>query len=401
MPFPLLKDPIFMSTPRPLFIASLLGPAIQAQGQPVSQLYEYSYQLYQEDSDRIEVESHYLRGKVDITDDTSVRFQWLHDAISGASPTGALPGSSQPFLAEVEDVRTGILGAISQQFGDHRVEFEISRSTEDDYDSRGYALSDSLELNQKNTTLSYGVNYLDDTVKVAGLGNHAKNGYDLFTGVSQILDKNTVISANLTLGFNEGYLNDPYKVVQRNEVVTIPDGTGGTIELPVVNIYRENRPDHRFRQVLQLEGTRYFEAANGALDVVLRISNDDYGIFSQTLQAEWRQAVGDHFQVVPFFRFYHQNAADFFVNTLNNVPIVTPYPDPDGKGPNYSADYRLSAFNAISGGLKLSYQINDSFEIAGAYERYVMAGSGGSSDTSPEQSYPSANIWTIGVSAQF
>ena len=48
---------------------------------------------------------------MDITDSTAVRFQWLHDAISGASPTGALPGSNQPFLSEVEDVRTGILGA--------------------------------------------------------------------------------------------------------------------------------------------------------------------------------------------------------------------------------------------------------------------------------------------------
>ena len=390
-----------MSSSRPYLIASILGPAIQAQGETLPQVYDYSYQLYQEDSDRIDVESHYIRGKVDITDSTAVRFQWLHDAISGASPTGALPGSSQPFLSEVEDVRTGILGAISQQFGDHRVELEISRSSEHDYDSRGYALSDKLELNQKNTTLSYGINYLDDTVKVYGLGNHLKNSYDLFTGVSQIIDKDTVVSANLTLGYSDGYLNDPYKVVQRNEVVSIPDGLGGTIDVPVVNIYRENRPDHRFRQVLQLEGTRYFEPADGALDVVLRLSNDDYGILSETLQVEWRQAVGSHFQAIPFFRFYHQNAADFFVNTLNNVPVTTPAADPDGSGPNYSADYRLSAFNAISGGLKLSYQINDSFQIAAAYERYVMAGSGGSSDTSPDQSYPSANIWTIGLNAKF
>jgi Protein of unknown function (DUF3570) len=133
----------------------------------------------------------------------------------------------------------------------------------------------------------------------------------------------------------------------------------------------------------------------------LRLSNDDFGIFSQTLQVEWRQAVGSHFQAIPFFRFYHQSAADFFVNSLNNVPITTPSGNPDGSGPNYSADYRLSAFNAISGGLKLSYQINESFEISAAYERYVMAGSGGGSDTSPDASYPSANIWTVGLNAEF
>ncbi|MEO5915201.1 MAG: DUF3570 domain-containing protein [Luteolibacter sp.] len=390
-----------MSPRHPLFLASIIGPAVQTQAEIMPQTYDYGYQLYQEDSDRIKVESHYVRGEIDINDATSFRFQWLNDAISGASPTGALPGSSQPYLSDVEDVRTGILGAISRQFGDHRVELEISKSTEDDYDSRGYALSDKLELNQKNTTLSYGINYLDDSVKVPGLGNHEKNGYDLFTGVSQIIDKDTIISANLTLGYNDGYLNDPYKVVQRNEIVTIPDGLGGTIDVPVVNIYRENRPDHRFRQVLQLEGTRYFEPADGALDVVVRLSNDDYGIFSETLQVEWRQVVAGHLMLTPFFRIYHQNAADFFVNTLNGLPIGTPAADPNGSGINYSADYRLSAFNAFSGGLKISYQFNEIFSASAAYERYVMSATGGTSDHSPEQSYPSANIWTVGVNAEF
>lgn len=384
---------------RPLFLASVIGPALQAHGEVPPQLYDFSYQFYQEEDGRIQVEASYLRGEIDLTDDAAFRFQLLNDAISGASPTGVLPGNSQPFLAEVEDVRQGILGALSHQFGNHRVELEVARSTEDDYGSTGIALTDTWEINQKNTTLSFGFNYLDDSVKVAGIGDQEKNSYDLFTGVSQIIDKNTVISANLTLGYAEGYLNDPYKVVQRDEVVIVPDGLGGTVELPVVNIYPENRPDERFRQVLQLEGLRYFESAKGALDVVLRLSNDDYGIFSQTLHAEWRQEVGEKLQIVPFVRFYHQNAADFFVNTLNGLPVATPSPDPDGSGPNYSADYRLSSFNAMSGGIKLAWQFHEKFEIAAAYERYMMEGSG--SDTSPDQSYPTANIWTFGASARF
>jgi hypothetical protein len=76
------------------------------------------------------------------------------------------PGNSQPFLSTVEDVRTGILGAISRQVGDHRLELELSRSSEDDYFSRGIALSDAWELNPKNTTISDGINYLNDKVDV-------------------------------------------------------------------------------------------------------------------------------------------------------------------------------------------------------------------------------------------
>ena len=384
----------------PYFLATLLCPGLSAHGEIVPQNYDYSYQFYREDGNRMEIESHYIRGQVDIDDATSFRFQWLNDAISGASPTGVLPGDpTQPFLSDVEDVRTGILGALSRQFGDHRVELEISRSSEDDYVSHGFALTDTLELNQKNTTLAYGLNYLDDEVSVPLYGDRRKESFDLFTGVTQILDKNTVVSANLTVGYANGYLDDPYKVIQRNEILQIPNGAGGFIDIPITNVYRENRPDSRLREVLQFEGRRYFEPLDGALDAVLRLSNDDYGVFSETLQVEWRQNVMDHFQVIPFFRYYHQNAADFFMTTLNDLNIGTPAEDPHGNGPNYSADYRLSSFDAISLGLRLRYQINDHFAASATYERYSMSGSG--SDSSTAAAYADADMWTFGVSASF
>jgi Protein of unknown function (DUF3570) len=390
-----------MSPRKPLAIVTFLCPSLPSQGEVLPQRYDYSYQLYQEDDDRIRIESHYFTGDIELNDETSFRFQWLSDAISGASPTGVLPGGAQPFLADIEDVRTGILGALSRQVGDHRLEAEISYSTEEDYTSCGLALSDTWELNQKNTTLTYGANVLDDDVTAGALGSRRKRGYDLFSGVSQIIDQNTVVSANLTIGYAEGYLNDPYKVVQRTETVLVPDGSGGTIEVPVVNLYRENRPDERFRQVLQFGGRHYFTAADGALDATLRLGHDDYGILSQTLQIEWRQNLSDRFQVVPFLRWHHQNAADFFVRTLDQVAVGTPSSDPDGTGPNYSADYRLSALDAFSGGLRLNWRINDTFSLSAAYERYLMQGTGSASEQSPGLAYPAADILTIGISATF
>lgn len=390
-----------MSPRQPLVLASLLCQSVQSKAELPPQRYDYSYQLYQEDDERIRIEAHYLRGQVEIDDATSFRFQWLNDAISGSSPNGALPGGLQPFYSNLEDVRTGILGAISRQFGDHKVELEISRSEEEDYISRGFALSDTVELNQKNTTLSYGLNFLNDLVIVPALGERRKYSYDWFTGVSQIIDKDTVVSANLTLGFSEGYLNDQYKVVQRTDSVTIDDGMGGTIILPVDNLYRENRPDNRFRQVLQFEARRYIAPADGVIDGILRLSHDDYGVFSQTVQIEWRQSIGENFQVIPFIRYYHQNAADFFVRSLDGLPIATPAADPDGSGINYSADYRLSSFNTLSGGVRLRYKFTDNLSASAAFERYVMSGMGSASDRSPEQAYASANIWTFGVSAEF
>jgi hypothetical protein len=389
-----------MNTRCPLWIASVLTPALRVHGELPPQEYEYGFQLYQEDDSRIRVEAEYLRALIEVNPETSFRFQYLRDAISGASPTGALPGSAQPFYASLEDVRRGILGAVSRQFGDHRAEIEFSRSEEDDYVSRGLAITDTLELNQKNTTLRFGLNYLDDTVLVPGLGDRDKRTTDFFAGVSQLLDKNTLLSANLTLGYAEGYLNDPYKVVQRNEFISLPDGSGGTIEIPIVNIYRENRPDSRFRQVLQFGARHYFEPADAALDGTLRLSSDSFGVFSQTVQFEWRQQVGKILQVTPFIRYYHQNEADFFTNTLDSFP-GTPSGNPNGSGPNYSADYRLSSFDSLSGGLRLSCQITENFSATAAYERYVMDATGGNSGNSPDQAYPAADIWTFGIQAAF
>ena len=390
-----------MRSRRSFAVASILCPTFTAGGEVPPQRYDYSFQLYQEDDDRIRVEAHYLRGEIDFNDETSFRFQLLNDAISGASPTGALKGDTQPYLSGVEDVRKGILGALGRQFGDHRAELEVSFSTEDDYVSRGLTLGDTWELNQKNTTITSGFNYLNDSVLDPGGDYQGKDSYDFFAGVSQIIDKNTEVSVSLTLGYAEGYLNDPYKIVQRTDLVSIPDGLGGTIEIPVVNIYRENRPDSRFRQLLQFEGRHYVEKAKGALDGTLRFSHDDFGIVSGTLQVEWRQEIGAHFEIVPFFRYYQQEAADFFVKTIDGVVSGTPSSDPDGSGPNYSADYRLSSFAAVSGGLRLRYRFNDHFSASAAYERYVMNGTGNSSDQAPGFAYPDADIWTFGVSAEF
>ncbi len=357
--------------------------------------YDLSYQVYQERADRIRIESYYFRTQFDFDNGTTLKFQYLEDAISGASPTGVLPGGVQPFLADLEDVRTGVLYALSHQFGDHTVEAEFSRSSEDDYLSYGFALSDKWELNQKNTTFTYGVNYIDDQVTVLGLPDQGKKSYDLFAGVTQIIDKNTTVSINFTMGYSEGYLNDPYKLIQRNETVNFP----GIPPIPVVNVYSENRPDSRLRQVLQLEGKHFFEKANASLDVMLRFSNDDYGVFSQTAEVEWRQGIGDSWEINPFVRYYQQNAADFFTNTLNNIAVVNPPTYPDGSGPHYSSDYRLSSFNALSLGLRLRYEISENISMSAAYEYYTMSGQG--SDQAPSQAYMDADIWTFGLNAKF
>ena len=79
MSSPSVLDPEAMSPRQPLVLATLLCPSLQSQGETPPQRYDYSYQLYQEDDDRIKIESHHLRGQIELNDATSFRFQWLHD----------------------------------------------------------------------------------------------------------------------------------------------------------------------------------------------------------------------------------------------------------------------------------------------------------------------------------
>lgn len=372
----------------PLLLPALLPGAEQFR-------FDTSYQVYDESAGRMFVESYYYRGEMFFSEDTSFRFQLLRDAISGSTPLGALPGSTQPFLAELEDVRNGVLAALSQQIGDHRVELEISHSKESDYLSQGLSLSDKWELNQKNTTLSLGLNYLNDTITVIGTDDQNKKSYDLFFGFSQVLDRDTVFTANLTLGYAEGYLNDQYKVIQRDELLNIP----GVGTIPVSSIYRENRPSSRLRGVLQLQGTRFIDKAHAALDAVVRFSQDDYGVFSQSYQIEWRQGFFDKFEVTPFFRYYRQTAADFFHQSLNEVKIGTPQEFPDGSGPNYSSDYRLSSMATMSLGVKARWRFTEHMAMSLTYENYDMSGVGG--DQAPAAAYATANMWTFGLNFIF
>jgi hypothetical protein len=388
----------------PLLVPTLCSAAEEASGTSPSLLehpgFDLGYQLYQEDDERIKVESWYFRGNIDVVEGTVFRYQLLEDTITGASPTG-MPAGNPAFLKSVTDARKGLLAAIDQQVGDHTVSFEFSRSEESDYLSYGYALSDKWELNQKNTTLSYGINYLDDDVSVVGMSPQRKEGFDLFAGLSQVLDKHTTVTANLTFGWNNGYLNDPYKLVPRSETVPINDGLGGVIDVPVTASYGENRPDERFRQVLQLGGNHWFEPARGAADLTYRLSNDDYGVLSHTLIFEWRQMLGDKFLITPYCRYYRQNAADFFTNSLDTVvPFPAPIPPiPDGSAPNYSADYRLSSLETFSIGLRVQYEFSRDWSASLAYERYAMNGRG--SSQSPAAAYPDADIWSFVLSARF
>ncbi len=140
------------------------------------------------------------------------------------------------------------------------------------------------------------------------------------------------------------------------------------------------------------EIAHYLENVRAGIESSLRLFHDDQGINSTTLEAAWRQRVGEHLVIGPLVRWYRQTAADYYHPNLDNTSIV-PEIEPDATTPFYSSDYRLSAFDATTLGAKAVYTINEHWGFDVAYERYTMRGRDGVTSRS---AYATANILTFG-----
>jgi hypothetical protein len=345
---------------------------------------QYKFQHYQESDGRIRVDSHYAMTDVQIDAVTRLRARGVIDTITGATPTGAAApvGSDQVPLATLEDERRAIVADVSRGFGEWTSRLEVAYSDEDDYLSRGYAATVVRELNEKNTQIQAGFSYIDDAIRFGG--TRPKLTHDYLIGVTQLLDRNTTLTVNLSHSRARGYLSDPYKLVEK----TIEILPGFPLDLT----FPENRPAQRTKNILFTQLLHHFEGVRGTVDFSYRYLDDNQGLESDTVEVAWLQKFGGNWVVQPFFRYYAQNAADYYVYDLDNSPLV-PVANPTPAGPFYSSDYRLSKFDAQTVGLKLIYAVDDKWSVDVSYERYDMHGRDG---VTPQSAYATANVLTIG-----
>lgn len=352
----------------------------------------YKFQHYKEGDDRVDVIAHYASAQVDLSTAAKLSIVGLVDVITGATPTGATPdeGSEQVPLARLEDTRYAGMVDFEHAIGDGAIRAEYAYSHESDYISNGLSIGLSHDFNKRNTTVRWQFAYTDDDIQ-PGFFDTPRNklSRDLLVGITQLLGSNTVITANLSYGNIDGYLSDPYKIVSKT--VEIVPG------FPLKLSFPENRPDHREKWVGFLEGQHMFEAIRGSIDVSGRYYTDDHGVDSGTLAVAWFQRFGERWIVRPSLRWYRQSAADYYHFDLDQTSI-DPSLDPDGSAPHYSSDYRLSAFDATTFGLKVIYLKTDSWAVDAAYERYTMRGR---DSVTPSSAYVTANIITLGLRAWF
>ena len=127
---------------------------------------DYRYEDYQETGGRIGVQTHSVLFEQSLKSGLTLRGSYVHDAVSGASPTGAPPptGSSQVPLKHMDDERNAGFLEAGIRYGRFTTTPQISYSLEHDYESIAGALTQSIDLNQKNTMLSVGYSHNADTI---------------------------------------------------------------------------------------------------------------------------------------------------------------------------------------------------------------------------------------------
>ena len=360
---------------------------------------DYHYEDYAEDNNRIHVTTQDVYFDLGLKSWVSLAGNFVYDAISGATPTGAPPLSGQTEVAKVHMHDRRYAGFLEPtiKVANHSLTPQFSYSQESDYRSIGVSLGDAIDFNEKNTTLALGVSHNFDEVQPNEgefylLGTPItkplhKDDTDVLVGLSQLLGPNTIVSGDVTLGYSDGYLSDPYRRVLFDDVPYTP-GTPFTV-------WPENRPDHKFKQIAFLSLQQYFDPLNGALELDYRFYHDTFEVTAHTVTVQWNQKLGKRVIISPLFRYYTQTAAFFYATHFPGDPDnQQSFPLPG----YYSSDYRLSALDTFTYGVELSVKIQEHLSLQFGYRRYIMQGR---DNVTAADAYPKANIFSGGLTLWF
>lgn len=349
----------------------------------------YKYEDYREADGRMAVQTQSAQLTQDFGTDTELKLTGTNDAIAGATPTGVPAQGDGQYVpvTNIHDHRKAWTVDLTRQFPGFNLDPGFAYSREHDYTSWAYSLNTVIDFNQKNTELTLGASANEDYVKVYILGPpwRNKHGGNAIVGVSQVLGPNTLATFDVTWGRETGFLSDQYKIVEKR-IELIPG-------LFQSEAFAENRPNSKDHGTALLGLNQALPGLRAAIDLSYRFYADTNGIQAHTVELSWIQQVTDFLSVEPNVRFYRQTAANFYYYNLDITTII-PVRVPNGNGPFYSSDYRLSAEQTYTFGGKLVWKVKPWLQLDVAFDKYSMRGTDG---MTPQSAYPMAKITTGGV----
>lgn len=340
--------------------------------------------LIYNETDRVSAFEPAISTKKTFDDESVLGFKLVFDALTGASANGAataetLQTFTRPSGSGSYETSAGET-PLDDTFRDTRVSFSASYeapasrmdkviyganiSNEYDFLSLGGSATFLRDINQRNTTLSAGVALEYDVIKPVGgkpiplsemqanTETQVRDGADdsrimteLLLGVTQIIDRNTLMQFNYGFALSDGYHNDAYKMTS---VLTaagdlIPsNGLNGTY------VY-ENRPDSRAKHSLYGKVKRFI--SGDVADMSYRYMWDDWKVKSSTVDLHYRKNFSKGWYLEPHIRYYTQEAAEFYRYSITDTQAAAL----QASSGNLTSDYRLGDMTATTIGLKFGF----------------------------------------------
>lgn len=297
------------------------------------------------------------------------------DHVSGATPRFYSDVSGASKSPGMKDERKAGDLKVTRYLERGAVAVGAAYSTEHDYESTALSLENRFSSEDNNTTWNVGLAGTSDRInpvngKVVDEHKHTMEGT---VGVTQALSPGDLAQLIFTYSAGRGYFSDPYKLY-------------------------DVRPRVRNATIALLRWNHQFEGLDATLRGSYRYYGDTFHIRAHTFDLAWVQQMGSRFALTPSLRYYTQQAASFYYDPVADINV---YPAPVGSPRYSSADQRLSAFGAITLGLKGELRLgNWSMDLK--VERYEQRndwriGGKGSPDIDPFY----ANILQLGVATRF
>lgn len=336
-----------------ILAAALTLPTMQmahadaAPEQGMISIKHLNYRDSQPGWDRIGVVANSVMIMAPIAGVWSVEGVLTSDTVSGASPSYH---SQQIGSGTMHDKRNSQDIRVTRYFQQGSLTVGSSYSSESDYISRVYSVIGSISTEDKNTTFSLGVGSTNDKINAPLLGvvNQSKKASDVMLGITQVLSMHDIVQVNVSHTNGHGYYSDPYK-------------------------FLDNRPNHKSQTVILTRLNHHFSQSDGTGRFSYRYYDDTFGIRAHTLGAEYVQPLPHGWTVAPEIRIHSQTAASFYADVIN-----PPFPTiPPGFLPGItivSQDQRLSAFGAVTYGIKIQNRPDKDWLLDIKYEHYEQQG---------------------------
>ena len=376
--------------------------------------------VYQESGGRVKAIEPTANLAVHAPDGRELTLGVVADAVSGATPNGAVPSDqSQTFVTPIKargsstsvtsasggstiiqlpptpgQLAAAALGRqyivapntlpVDKGFRDHRgaitfgwsqplgrisqVGFGGGYSRESDYQSITGNISAAQNFNSDNTTISLGLNTeLDSSFPYGGVPTPLTVMNAQWKPVTTrnktqlgfVLGLTEVVTRNWLTQLNYSYDAQSGYLNDPYRIISVVDSVSGE---PTSSLY-ENRPNKRQSQSVYWDNKFAFGLT--VTEVGLRYFKDSWGIGSETADVSERLNLSRSFYIEPSARWYQQSAANFFHDfLLGNQPL-----------PSYaSSDMRLDRFHALTLGMKVGFKMNGRSEIYIQGDYYQQAG---------------------------